>query len=165
MEESRENIAWTLQILSRNALELSYIWQTNFADSLLVDVSSKDFTNHLPFTVQDFQDFQLRFCDHTRGLLWTSWVPKNADVFRNIIPICINGNAEAYYRSISVLQSNQLHSLVINSMNRTVSFFQQYKPVDEIINKTTRHTYVQTVRIGMHTYIHTYGYVFVNFYV
>ena len=132
VEEARERIAWTLQTLSRNALELSYIWHSNFAQRYLVDVSSPEFNNHLPFTVQEFQEFQSRCCEHTRGLLWTSWVPKNADVFRRIIPICINGDAEAYYRSISILQSNQLHQLVIESINDYVNFFELYKPIDQI---------------------------------
>ena len=56
-DESRERIAWTLQTLSRNAIELSNIWHTHFEHRLLVDVSSSDFMSKLPFTVHDFQEF------------------------------------------------------------------------------------------------------------
>ena len=132
VDESRERIAWTLQTLSRNAIELSNIWHVHFEHRLLVDVSSSDFLNKLPFTVHDFQEFEVRCCEHMRGLLYTSWLPKNGDVFRRIIPICINGDAEAYYRSISILQSNQLHSLVLGSMKEYVDFLEKYEPVDEI---------------------------------
>ena len=132
VDESRERIAWTLQTLSRNAIELSNIWHIHFEHRLLVDVSSSDFLSKLPFTVHDFQEFEIRCCEHMRGLLYTSWLPKNGDVFRRIIPICINGDAEAYYRSISILQSNQLHGLVLGSMREYVNFLEKYEPVDEI---------------------------------
>ncbi len=49
----REEIAWTLQTLSANALELSRLWQVSGFDRvLLVDVTKADFTKQLPMQVR-----------------------------------------------------------------------------------------------------------------
>jgi hypothetical protein len=48
----REEIAWTLQTLSANALELSRLWHTaGFGAALLVDVSRPEFSAQLPMQV------------------------------------------------------------------------------------------------------------------
>ena len=48
----REEIAWTLQTLSANALELSRLWQTSgFGDMRLVDVEREEFKQQLPMQV------------------------------------------------------------------------------------------------------------------
>ena len=65
VDESRERIAWTLQTLSRNAIELSNIWHVHFEHRLLVDVSSSDFLNS-SFTVHDFQEFEVLLRAHAR---------------------------------------------------------------------------------------------------
>lgn len=39
-----------------------------------------------------------------KSQLWTSWAPKSVEVFNRIPPIFINGDADAYYRSIATLQ-------------------------------------------------------------
>ena len=50
-------------------------------------------------------------------------MPKSAEVFRRTPPLYINGDAEAYYMSVAVLQSNQLRRLVHDSMDAFVAFF------------------------------------------
>jgi dynein heavy chain len=53
VETAREEIAWTLQTLSANALELSRLWQASgFAAALLVDVTRRDFSGQLPMQVR-----------------------------------------------------------------------------------------------------------------
>lgn len=50
---AREEIAWTLQTLSPNALELSKLWHdAGYAASKLIDVESADFKAHLPVQVR-----------------------------------------------------------------------------------------------------------------
>ncbi len=45
-------MAWTLQTLSANALELSSLWiRSGFAQQLLVDVEKPDFEGQLPMQV------------------------------------------------------------------------------------------------------------------
>jgi dynein heavy chain len=63
------------------------------------------------------QAFQTEVCEKTKAALWTVWVPKSAEVFRRTPPLYINGDAEAYYMSIAILQSNQLRHLVQDSMD------------------------------------------------
>jgi hypothetical protein len=46
VDQARENIAWTLQTLSPNALELSALWQV-FQSKLLVDVASDAFLSQV----------------------------------------------------------------------------------------------------------------------
>jgi dynein heavy chain, axonemal len=52
VEAARDEIAWTLQTLSANALELSSLWiNGGYSDTLLVDVEKQDFTEQLPMQV------------------------------------------------------------------------------------------------------------------
>lgn len=51
-------------------------------------------------------------------------------MFRRLPPICINGDADAYYRSIATLQGNQLRGLVSDSLTAFVDFFRQYVAVE-----------------------------------
>lgn len=47
-----EEVAWTLQTLSANALELSRLWHASgYHELLLCDVSHADFTTQLPMQV------------------------------------------------------------------------------------------------------------------
>jgi dynein heavy chain len=82
--------------------------------------------------VEDFRALQAEQCERAKGLLWTTWVPKSAEVFRRLPPICINGDADAYYRSITTLQSNQLRGLIRDSLSVFTSFFAQHQPVSQI---------------------------------
>lgn len=53
VEAAREEVAWTLQTLSANALELSSLWhQGNFVSSKLVDVEAPSFVSQLPMMVR-----------------------------------------------------------------------------------------------------------------
>ena len=54
------------------------------------------------------------------------WVPKSAEVFRRTPPLYINGDAESYYMSIAILQSNQLRALVQDSMDLFRTYFEQH---------------------------------------
>ena len=47
-------------------------------------------------------------CHTIHTQLWTSWAPKSVEVFNRIPPIFINGDADAYYRSIATLQVRRL---------------------------------------------------------
>ena len=56
VEKARDNIAWTLQTLSANALELSALWLgQGFHQKLLVDVASNTFKSRLPMEASDFE--------------------------------------------------------------------------------------------------------------
>ena len=48
-------------------------------------------------------------------------------------PVYINGNADAYYRSIATLQSNQLRCLAKDSINAYVQFFEGHIGVSTTI--------------------------------
>ncbi|KAK9812825.1 hypothetical protein WJX72_004356 [[Myrmecia] bisecta] len=129
---AREEIAWTLQTLSANALELSELWiSQGFASKLLLDVESVEFRRALPMEADAFKSWQQDCCERVKGSLWTNWLPKTVEVFRRILPVFINGDAEAYYRSIAVLQGNQLRSLAQNSFSAYERFFRQYQAVCE----------------------------------
>ena len=133
VDEAREEIAWTLQTLSANALELTSLWiQGGFSGRLLVEVSSNSFMVQLPLEVEDFKTIQTEQCERAKGMLWTTWVPKSAEVFRRLPPVCINGDAEAYYRSISTLQANQIRQLCRDSLAAYVAFFKEHPPVEEV---------------------------------
>lgn len=55
---AREEIAWTLQTLSLNALELSRLWiDGNFDSRLLCDVMSIDFADAQPMSAAEFRNF------------------------------------------------------------------------------------------------------------
>ena len=73
--------------------------------------------------MESFQAFQTDTCERSKAALWTVWVPKSAEVFRRTPPLYINGDAEAYYMSVALLQSNQLRQLVQDSMDAFVAFF------------------------------------------
>jgi dynein heavy chain, axonemal len=58
---AREGIAWGLQSLSTQALELNNLWiLQGFGERLLNDVSSSDFTRQLPMDVESFRAHQVR---------------------------------------------------------------------------------------------------------
>lgn len=67
-----------------------------------------------------------------KSSLWTSWAPKSVEVFNRIPPVFINGDSDAYYRSVATLQSNQLRSLVARSLDAYTSFFRKHPPVQDI---------------------------------
>jgi len=127
VEEAREDIAWSLQTLSQNALELSALWE-GFVSKLLLDTSSDEFRAKMPFKSEGFRAFQTECTERVKGALWTTWVPKSAELFRRIPPVFINADAEAYYRSVSTLQSNQLRKLVTDSFGAYISLFELYSP-------------------------------------
>jgi dynein heavy chain, axonemal len=133
VERAREDIAWTLQTLSANALELSALWiGQGFSEKLLVDVSSNSFSERLPMEAVEFEAHQQECHERVKSALWTHWLPKSAEIFRLIPPVCINGDAEAYYRSIATLQGNQLRSLVQDSLDAYVQFFEAHAGDDLI---------------------------------
>jgi dynein heavy chain len=56
VDMAREEIAWTLQTLSVNAIELSNLWyMQHFHEKLLVDVSSPTFLKQLPMEAYTFE--------------------------------------------------------------------------------------------------------------
>lgn len=60
VDMAREEIAWTLQTLSVNAIELSNLWyMQNFHEKLLVEVSSAAFQKQLPMEAFAFE--QVRY--------------------------------------------------------------------------------------------------------
>ena len=133
VDMAREEVAWTLQTLSANALELSSLWLLQgFHEKLLVEVASPSFVAKLPMDAVDFEVAQHECHERVKQSLWTHWLPKSAEVFRLIPPVCINGDAEAYYRSIAVLQGNQLRRLVQDSVAAYVAFFERHRGVDAL---------------------------------
>eukprot|EP00892_Ulva_mutabilis_P009855 jgi/Ulvmu1/7241/UM035_0028.1 len=133
VEQARNNIAWSLQTLSANALELSALWHLQgFSETLLVDVASASFMSRLPMEAVDFEAHQHECHERVKSALWTHWLPKCAEIFRLIPPVCINADAAAYYRSIATLQGNQLRQLVNHTLQHYVEFFEQYQGVDQI---------------------------------
>lgn len=132
VERARENIAWSLQTLSANALELSALWHLQgFSDKLLVDVLSAPFTSQMPMEAVVFEAHQQECHERVKSALWTHWLPKSAEIFRLIPPVCINGDAAAYYRSIATLQGNQLRHLVLQTLHHYVGFFEQYPGMNQ----------------------------------
>lgn len=133
VDTAREEIAWTLQTLSANSLELSRLWiQSGFASTLLVDVEKFDFKMQLPMQADGFRQYQMECTEVIKSQLWTSWAPKSVEIFNRIPPIFINGDADAYYRSVATLQSNQLRNLVQRSLDSYVAFFKKHMPVEDV---------------------------------
>jgi dynein heavy chain, axonemal len=133
VDMAREEIAWTLQTLSANALELTSLWMLqHFHEKLLVEVSSPAFLAKLPMDAMDFETVQHECHQRVKQSLWTYWLPKSAEVFRLIPPVCINGDAEAYYRCIATLQGNQLRQLVHDSIESYVKFFEQHPGISDV---------------------------------
>lgn len=78
VDMAREEIAWTLQTLSANSLELSGLWiGSSFASQLLVNISGDDFQDMLPVEPEQFQQLQFQCCETLKAALWTTWVPKS----------------------------------------------------------------------------------------
>ena len=81
VDVAREEIAWTLQTLSANALELSNLWiGCSFSKQLLVSVDDQEFLEELPMDPETFRQVQLQRCDAVKAALWSSWVPKSVRV-------------------------------------------------------------------------------------
>lgn len=115
---ARESIAWSLQNLSTQALELNNLWLTQgFVDRLLVDVLSSDFTRQLPMDIESFKSHQTGICEKAKGALWSTWLPKCHEIFTRLPPIPINADAEAYFRCISAQVSLQFRGLVKDSLD------------------------------------------------
>lgn len=124
---AREEIAWTLQTLSANALELSSLWVLQrFNEKLLVETTTPSFLSKLPMDAMDFELLQHECHERVKLSLWTHWLPKSAEVFRLLPPVCINGDAQAYYRCIATLQGNQLRRLVQDSIDAYVTLLAQH---------------------------------------
>ncbi|KXZ48211.1 DHC-9 protein [Gonium pectorale] len=133
VDTARAEVAWTLQTLSANALELSRLWHSSrFSAALLVDVASPEFVMRLPLAADTFYEQQSEVMELVKGQLWSSWAPKSLEVFNRIPPVFINGDADAYYRSIATLQSNQLRGLVQRSLDSYVALFEKHPPRDEV---------------------------------
>ncbi|KIZ07418.1 dynein heavy chain 9 [Monoraphidium neglectum] len=95
---AREEIAWTLQTLNPNALELRKVWfDAGYVAARLVDTESGEFLARLPAQAEAFRAYQLSVCEQLKAQLWTHWLPKCADVFRRMPPVPINGDAAAYF--------------------------------------------------------------------
>ena len=80
----------------------------------------------------EFASFQKAVCEKSKAGLWTSWVPKAAEVFRRIPPVCINGDANAYFAAMATLQSNQLRAMVTDALHTYVEFFREYEARDDV---------------------------------
>ena len=124
---AREEIAWTLQSLSANALELASLWTLHgFQNKLLMETGGPKFLAKAPMDAAAFELLQHECHDRVKASLWTHWLPKSAEVFRLIPPVCINGDADAYYRSIATLQGRQLRQLVQASIDAYVALFEKH---------------------------------------
>ncbi|MEW5299252.1 MAG: hypothetical protein WDW36_002285 [Sanguina aurantia] len=133
VDTAREEVAWTLQTLSANALELSKLWiNSGFSRALLVDTSAEGFVSRLPMQAQAFRSHQAEVCELLKSSLWTSWAPKSVEIFNRLPPVFINGDADAYYRSIATMQGNQLRGLVQRSLQAYVAFFQLHAAVPQV---------------------------------
>lgn len=59
VDTAREEVAWTLQTLSVNALELSLLWvRSNFNSLTLIDVAADEFAGQLPMQAETFRIYQ-----------------------------------------------------------------------------------------------------------
>ncbi|KAF5833108.1 hypothetical protein DUNSADRAFT_10689 [Dunaliella salina] len=133
VDTAREEIAWTLQTLSVNALELSRMWeQSGFSTLVLTDVSEQGFLEQLPMQADTFRQYQAECTEVVKSMLWTSWAPKSVELFNRLPPVFINGDSDAYFRSVATLQSNQLRSLLQRSLDSYVAFFAKHQPVAEV---------------------------------
>lgn len=123
VDTAREEVAWTLQTLSANALELAQLWaRSGFSSSLLVDVEGPAFTTKLPMQIDSFRSYQMDCSEGIKSNLWTSWAPKTMEIFSRIPPIFINGDAEAYYRSIATLQVRHTSAPRLSFIHHHLSF-------------------------------------------
>ncbi|KAL3158235.1 hypothetical protein ABBQ38_010487 [Trebouxia sp. C0009 RCD-2024] len=156
---SREEIAWTLQTLSANALELNELWiMQGFASRLLLDVKSAEFQKALPLEVDAFKTWQAECTERGKAGLWTSWLPKCVEVFRRLLPIFINGNSDAYYSSIATLQSKQLRQLTQDSLDSYVAFFEQYREAGKSINKVDDESWASSPGFAVELVVEADGY-------
>ena len=141
VDTAREEVAWTLQTLSANALELSKLWHSSrFSTSLLVDVGSAEFHARLPLTADGFKDYESEVQELLKSQLWTSWAPKSIEIFSRLPPVFINGDADAYFRAVATLQSNQLRDLVGRSLEAYMGLFRAHAavPLQQLDRRATR---------------------------
>lgn len=146
VDAAQEDIAWSLQTLSPNVLELASLWEVHKHRRPL-DVSSETFVSKQPWEVSEFRSWQSHATETVRSALWASWVPKCAEVFRHSPPVYINGDADAYYRSVAVMQSNELRELISDTLAEYVSFFETHRatpdykrpdPHEELLSWSTK---------------------------
>ena len=131
VDAAREDVAWTLQTLSPNALELEALWADEFAHRVLVDVTSEAFVGMLPATLAAFEEHQSKTLERTRSALWHSWTSQTAECFRRNPPTCVNGDSDAYYAAVAMRQSAQLRELTARSASEYVAFFEARRYSDE----------------------------------
>ena len=131
VDAAREDVAWTLQTLSPNALELEALWADEFAHRVLVDVTSEAFVGMLPATLAAFEEHQSKTLERTRSALWNSWTSQTAECFRRNPPTCVNGDSDAYYAAVAMRQSAQLRELTARSASEYVAFFEARRYSDE----------------------------------
>lgn len=68
VDTAREEVAWTLQTLSVNALELSLLWvRSNFNSLTLIDVAADEFAGQLPMQAETFRIYQADRTEVGRG--------------------------------------------------------------------------------------------------
>lgn len=70
VDTAREEVAWTLQTLSVNALELSLLWvRSNFNSLTLIDVAADEFAGQLPMQAETFRIYQADRTEVGRGVV------------------------------------------------------------------------------------------------
>jgi len=134
VDAAAHDLAWSLQTLSPNALELAALWgsHSGVGDSLLIDVAGGAFKSQAPATLSAFRAHQVGQSEKVKSLLWTIWVPKCAEIFRRLPPLYVNNDAPAYWRSVAALQANQLRALVADSLEAYAKYIESHPAVPEV---------------------------------
>ena len=91
----------------------------------------------LPLYPDEFENFVKQKCLQERDLLIKSWIPKCAkvivdlkDYWKHLVPMGEDEPLDEplrFFECIATLMSNQLRSLVVDSLQELVSFFEQYE--------------------------------------
>jgi dynein heavy chain, axonemal len=91
----------------------------------------------LPMYPEEFQEYIKKKCAEQRELLITKWVPECAqiildlrDYWKHLVPLRDDDPLDEpirFFSCIASLMSNQLRSMVVDSLEEFTLFFEQYK--------------------------------------
>eukprot|EP00899_Mesostigma_viride_P012092 jgi/Mesvir1/20884/Mv07961-RA.1 len=122
---AREALAYNLHTLCPHVHELAMLW-AGYELKYLLDVTSADFVEKLPFELADFVIWQRESIDKVKEALWKDWVPSAVHMFHRNPPYAANGDVYGFYNSVATLMSNQLRGMVTESIEAYRTFFRTF---------------------------------------
>jgi dynein heavy chain len=106
-------------------------------------ISMKDLNEaDLPMFPDDFENFVLKKCLEQREFLEKNWIPECAriilelkDCWKHLVPLDDDETLDLpmkFFACIASEMSNQLRSMVVDSLEEFAQFFEQYKVNNQI---------------------------------